>query len=83
MIRKNKLAGQPVSRTEMKNVRGGIMPCGSGIVRSCNYNYSNADACCNWAFSQGADDFTFNTSTCQCCALYYVDRPCGPEYQIP
>jgi hypothetical protein len=83
MIRKNKNIGQSVSRKEMQQVRGGLGPCPGGVYRRCTYQFNNANACCDWAFAQGADDFSFNTSTCQCCALFYVDGPCGPDIQVP
>jgi hypothetical protein len=74
MIKKISQLGKTLAANEQKNVKGGIILCG-GTRRRCTYQFNNVDACCNWAFGLGADDFTFNPSNCQCCALYYLD-PC-------
>jgi hypothetical protein len=81
MFKKNSQLGQKLNAKDLKTVKGGII-CGEYIRRRCTYAYTNADACCTWALGQGADDFTFNPTNCQCCALLYMYNPCD-GYLIP
>jgi hypothetical protein len=82
MLKKNIQIGQTIGRKEMKNLKGGYDPCRPRILRSCNYSFSTAAACSDWAYGTGADSFTFNTSNCYCCAITYVEYS-GPDCLMP
>jgi hypothetical protein len=82
MLKKNMQIGQAIDRKEMKDLKGGIGPCGPRTLRSCTYSFSTAAACCDWALGRGADSFSFDTSTCYCCALTFVEYY-GPGCMIP
>jgi hypothetical protein len=77
MIKKNSLLGQRMSTKELKSVKGGIGRCGEYQRTRCTYAYSTFNACCDWAISLDAIDFTFDSATCRCCATIIIDLgPC-------
>jgi hypothetical protein len=75
MIKKNSLLGYFLTHKEQKHVTGGLPLCGT-YRRKCTYAFTNEAACADWAWSQWADDYTFNPSTCYCCALI-ENYPCS------
>jgi hypothetical protein len=77
MLKKNMQIGQAIGRKEMKDLKGGIGPCGTTSIYSyCTNSFNNSSACLSWALSIGAHYSSFNPANCQCCSLTYVYNEC-------